>query len=916
MPKLPDADVGLLLGAIQHHGVDIWAVNKKYQIPCPLCHMQRTKATATPCGLLVLEDGRVNMSCMHCGVIGFADANTDKKYNAPARSQSRPPPKPKTYKRPRPPVALEWDAKMQKGLAIRGIPEAVRQHFGVIKANCTLGKDDNDQWIKVPAICFPYYNGEDLIILKYRLLGKKKKEFRQSPEPEPSVYNINGLRDHISSDSPTKTAIICEGEFDVMALYTCGITNAITSNLGATKTNNTFTAELYFKCPELTQCENILMAGDGDMAGINLMETIANTIGIGRCKKVDWTLLCEPSCTHKTGEKNNKGELVLDAKGNPMTIQCKDAGDVLKNHGADGVRHCVDNALPMEEEAEGYIPTEPELNPNEIPAPPPMDSDRVEADPEESSTAPTSAPTPAPAKPKGKSAPAKPTTAPASAPAQSQTPESAPEAEPTPVKTKKTKTEKEKNKDNVKHNTPFHDRVLIAFLEKYPDLCIIHADEDVKPTGYAEWVRGRWIHLTETHIKDRISDVAKSICIIEKLQAAVEQVFKEANKELRKLDTKTNINEWDNCLESVPLGDSTKAYSLTEFAIIDNPRNDLNAIGFPCPAHELRSGFDEIESGDCKWLTMLRDWHPKDPEKIHFLQVACGNALLGNKKAIALLITGNGGEGKSLFFDCIEAAVGEILYDVTPEEVYLKLTNSPVDGKSKLGLRRARFSVVSEIGDMNSRWQEGAFKAITAGDKIKVRPLYSNYITFRPRTMPIICGNHLPIAKDIGIGMSRRLKVVEFLTRQDLRKDALEDSEKRETLLQIRGSILAWMLIGAKYMIDNNAFPPCGSIDDASKDYFTGEDEFRFYFEKFAERAEGEWMPRKQFIDRFEELEQRVAMRMKVDRKLGAILKDRPDLNKAYTQRGGFYGFENWKLKNLDADDGYGGGNDNDRTDF
>ncbi len=350
MPRLSDYEAGHAIRAIRDHNINPSAVGSKHQIPCPVCSMERVKSTATPCGAWVADEGRVNFVCQHCDLQGFVDVH-DGSAAAPQqdRNRERPPPKPKEYQRPkRHPVALEWDEQMRNGLATRNITEAVRLQFGLIKTHYYMGKDDAGEWVKVLALGFPYYDGKELVLVKYRLFGGKKV-FKQSPKPAPSIYNINGLRDHLASNPAIKTAVVCEGEFDCMALATCGVTNAVTTNLGASKTNNAHSAHLFATSDEMNDCEDIMLAGDGDAVGRALMNQIADAVGRSRCKVVDWTHHCTSSCVRLTGEKDKKGELKLDADGKPLTRVCKDAGDVLVNHGQDCLINCLDLAKKLEE---------------------------------------------------------------------------------------------------------------------------------------------------------------------------------------------------------------------------------------------------------------------------------------------------------------------------------------------------------------------------------------------------------------------------------------------------------------------------------------------------------------------------------------------------------------------------------------
>ena len=289
-----------------------------------------------------------------------------------------------------------------------------------------------------------------------------------------------------------------------------------------------------------------------------------------------------------------------------------------------------------------------------------------------------------------------------------------------------------------------------------------------------------------------------------------------------------------------------------------------------------------------------------------------GQAVLGNDADQALILTGGGGDGKSFFLECISVALGDELCFETPEEVYLKVGNQTADEHGKLGLATARLSTIQEVSDVNSRWQEGAFKRITAGNPIKVRRMFSqDYVKFQPRTMPVIVGNHLPIAKDIGYGMTRRMNVVHFLTQQDKKATTLTGNRKRLALQRMRGSILAWILMGAEEMhnmcLDKEMrVPPCKTSTNETLDYFKGEDEFLYVWDELCEKDDSpdSFMPLRDFKNAFDREYHDIARRLKVDSgKFKRLIKDRPDLLKAYVRKGDGYGFEGWRLQTHNDDD-------------
>ena len=468
---------------------------------------------------------------------------------------------------------------------------------------------------------------------------------------------------------------------------------------------------------------------------------------------------------------------------------------------------------------------------------------------------------------------------------------------------KATAKEQKPNEDDAKKPKPPRDRVIDAFMNENPDLCIIQHPRDEEPSGYVEWRDGVWHFLTKTQIKDRINIIALEIANTAKLRNLIQECFAVIQTRLRFSDTATTPEEWNKCLGSIPLKDGNKSVLLDkQFDIVDTPREDKNYDRLPITASELTDGFMKIEDGSSGWIKMLLDWHPKDREKINFLQISCGQALLGNPAQMALLITGRGGDGKSTFIDCIRNALEKPFVDTTPPEVYLKTGNAPMKESAKLGLRYARFSIVPEIDDPANSWRGGSLKDISAGDTSSARPLYKEYIEITPRVLPIICGNYLPRSRDAGISMQRRLKVVEFTTTQHTRKDALVGSKRADVLKKIRGEVLAWLLIGARdwvreYKDTTTRVYPCKSVIDASDEYFLGEDDFMYIFREICEESEGGFLHVSDFQEAFRNAKPDIAKRLGVDTgRIGKLIKERPDLAKDYVKRQ-VMGFQNWRLK-------------------
>ncbi len=109
-------------------------------------------------------------------------------------------------------------------------------------------------------------------LVKLRPLHDKK--FQRVPSGAPSLlYNLHNLE-------PLEPVLLTEGEFDVAALATVGIRNAVSVPGGnGTKVDSTLLAPL-------ARSPQILIATDQDGAGDDLAQRLAQELGYDRCKRL------------------------------------------------------------------------------------------------------------------------------------------------------------------------------------------------------------------------------------------------------------------------------------------------------------------------------------------------------------------------------------------------------------------------------------------------------------------------------------------------------------------------------------------------------------------------------------------------------------------------------------------------------
>jgi len=242
---------------VEWNKLEFRKTNGKEKLRCPSCDDQRTDKKDK--SLLVNhEDGYGK--CFYCEALTFREINK-KDFSV------------KHYELPK----QDWlnytklSDKLIKWIeGDRKIKQFSLNELGITEENYyqpQLKKEVNN-------IVFNYFEGEQLVNKKYRSANKC---FTQSAGTKSIFYNINSVIGQ-------KEVYICEGEFDVIALHTFGIKNAISVPNGANDNDEYWTnSEKYLK-----DIEKFIIAVDNDEKGNILKEKIAQRLGRYRCEFVEW----------------------------------------------------------------------------------------------------------------------------------------------------------------------------------------------------------------------------------------------------------------------------------------------------------------------------------------------------------------------------------------------------------------------------------------------------------------------------------------------------------------------------------------------------------------------------------------------------------------------------------------------------
>lgn len=261
-------------------GIDISKVRGGKTL-CPNCSHTR-KHKSDPCLSVDLKTGLYN--CHNdCGFKGTAleYMKPKKEYIKPVGSLQK------------------VSDKLLKWFEGRGISNNTLLRFKITESEEYFAQVE----AKRTAINFNYYRNEELVNVKYR---DAQKNFRLVKDAELIFYNLDSLEGQTE-------AIITEGEIDCLSMYESGFFNSVSVPNGASKGSQRL--EYLDNCIDYFQSiDKIIICTDNDSAGITLKDELCRRLGKERCWLVTYP------------------------------VDCKDANEVLINHGKEAVQHLINSA--------------------------------------------------------------------------------------------------------------------------------------------------------------------------------------------------------------------------------------------------------------------------------------------------------------------------------------------------------------------------------------------------------------------------------------------------------------------------------------------------------------------------------------------------------------------------------------------
>ncbi|MBI4036123.1 hypothetical protein HY383_04190 [Candidatus Daviesbacteria bacterium] len=359
--------------------------------------------------------------------------------------------------------------------------------------------------------------------------------------------------------------------------------------------------------------------------------------------------------------------------------------------------------------------------------------------------------------------------------------------------------------------------------------------------------RKRWLKWQD-HSWQPDSDGSISRLAIE----AARHRFKSAAN-IESLTKKTAISKWAIQSESRQRLDSALAISKNLLPIADNGENwDLDSMllgvkngvldlktgtlrdGKPEDRITMRAGTLFYPEAKCPlWEKFLNEIFENDENLISYIHKALGYTLTGSVIEQALFFGfGSGSNGKSVFFETINAVLGDYAHNAPASLLQRNAQNQSSNDVAATEFKR--FLVSSETLS-TSKLNEQRLKKWSGGDRETARYLYSEFFTFQPTCKVWLFINHKPAVEDDSFGFWRRVRLIPFN-----RKFKEEDQDKHllEKLKTELPGILNWMVKGCLKWQAEGLRPTPEKISLATKNYQAENDELaEFLFEKCSELA-------------------------------------------------------------------------------
>lgn len=232
-----------------------------------------------------------------------------------------------------------------------------------------------------------------------------------------------------------------------------------------------------------------------------------------------------------------------------------------------------------------------------------------------------------------------------------------------------------------------------------------------------------------------------------------------------------------------------------------------------------------------RWERFINEVFDNDRDLSGFMHRYLGYSCTGiTHEQVLVLCWGAGSNGKGVLMHLVGHVLGEYFGNMSFSTIELKQRASIPNDLA--ALEGKRLVTASESGEV--RLNEPRIKALTGGDPITARYLYSEPFTFVPSAKFMLATNTKPAVADNSHGFWRRLKLVPFLRCFEA---SARDEHLEEYLKAHEGpGILNWLIEGCLAWQRDGLGEPA-AVRDATDEYRTDSDPLAEFVAECCENA-------------------------------------------------------------------------------
>lgn len=220
------------------------------------------------------------------------------------------------------------------------------------------------------------------------------------------------------------------------------------------------------------------------------------------------------------------------------------------------------------------------------------------------------------------------------------------------------------------------------------------------------------------------------------------------------------------------------------------------------------------------WEKTLKEWINNE-DSIKFLQEFAGYCLIPDTSLDkALILYGEGSNGKSIFLEVLKAMYGK---DNCSNKTLHNLSQ-------RFGTVSIKDKLVNICPDIDPTYLErtGTIKAMIAGEEISGEYKHGAIFDFRPVVRLLFSANELPNTRDKSYGWIRRIEIVEF---PNIFEGNKRDPYLKGKLLKELSGVLNWALGGLQRLRKQEQFTISKSMQRSKGEYTKDNDSIKAYIE-------------------------------------------------------------------------------------